>query len=562
VSLELVNRLPYDHPYRWDGTAVGGVKLWRPDELGADLAVWLDAEDTSTITLNGSTVSQWNDKSGNGRHVSQENATQQPAYTTGALSNKPVLTFDGVNDTLQRASAGLSGLSSVSIFVVMRYITGGTSEDIATGVGTAGVAGAVRSFYRKPSGTTQGWANWSRDVGDSAFSCDIGGGHHIFAGWNTSLVAGNNIVIARDGLSAVYTNANGNLALTGDGLGVGELVGSFTRYTNASIAEVVILPVAVTTAQQQLIEGYLAHKWGLEANLPAGHPYKSTPPYIGEPPYVPVYDSDAQAYFDRVEGPAGDNQPLEDAVKAAINDFVVGCKTDGIWNAIKSSAILAGARTLSGALQPLVGTPPTNFNFVSGDYDRKTGLVGDRSTKYLSTNWSPTAANQNNMHLAAYASAIDTTNVTQILIGAASPTELWYGGNIGATQFAFRANDGSGAQNIFTNAAGLYGWSRSAAASKTIRYPSTSVVQSSTSNGVSTLAVTVFARSGAILHGGHRLTFFTAGEALDLALLDARVSTLMTALEFGINTGLAASDYDADTVAYVNRGYAAGGSLS
>jgi hypothetical protein len=32
---------------------------WTPASLGASLALWLDAEDASTITLNGSTVSQW-----------------------------------------------------------------------------------------------------------------------------------------------------------------------------------------------------------------------------------------------------------------------------------------------------------------------------------------------------------------------------------------------------------------------------------------------------------------------------------------------------------------------
>jgi hypothetical protein len=30
---------------------------------------------------------------------------------------------------------------------------------------------------------------------------------------------------------------------------------------------------------------------------------------------------------------------------ARIDDFVRGCKADGIWNAIKASCILAGART-------------------------------------------------------------------------------------------------------------------------------------------------------------------------------------------------------------------------
>lgn len=33
----------------------------------AQQALWLDANDSSTITLNGSTVSQWRNKSGNDR---------------------------------------------------------------------------------------------------------------------------------------------------------------------------------------------------------------------------------------------------------------------------------------------------------------------------------------------------------------------------------------------------------------------------------------------------------------------------------------------------------------
>lgn len=37
---------------------------WTPATLGASLSLWFDADDTSTITLDGSTVNQWRDKSG------------------------------------------------------------------------------------------------------------------------------------------------------------------------------------------------------------------------------------------------------------------------------------------------------------------------------------------------------------------------------------------------------------------------------------------------------------------------------------------------------------------
>jgi hypothetical protein len=106
---------------------------------------------------------------------------------------------------------------------------------------------------------------------------------------------------------------------------------------------------------------------------------------------VYTYDADASAYILAVEAADEIASPgigaLEPATRSAINKFVVGCKADGIWTAIKASCILSGARTLAGALVPLAGTAPTNFNFVSGDYNRKTGL-GDASntTKYLNSN--------------------------------------------------------------------------------------------------------------------------------------------------------------------------------
>lgn len=51
---------------------------------------------------------------------------------------------------------------------------------------------------------------------------------------------------------------------------------------------------------------------------------------------------------------------------------------------------MIGARTLPGALVPLYpGMPtPTNIGFVSGDYNRATGLKGDGSSKYIDSNTS------------------------------------------------------------------------------------------------------------------------------------------------------------------------------
>ena len=101
--------------------------------------------------------------------------------------------------------------------------------------------------------------------------------------------------------------------------------------------------------------------------------------------YNGITDPDAQTYLAAVE--TADGQAIEGDVALAINDFVVGCKDDGIWDAIKASCILAGARTLAGALVPLVGTAPDNgsagfYQFVEADYDRKLGLQGSKSSPF------------------------------------------------------------------------------------------------------------------------------------------------------------------------------------
>ena len=256
-----------------------GSPLWTPARINTVL--WLDAADASTITLNGSAVSQWNDKSGNALHISQSTATQQPAYTLSGLSNRNIITFNGTSDILFRTT-GLDDLSTVSIFAVMRYISA-SGQDLPMGVGSTGATGAVRAMYRASGGTTQGFAGWSRDVTSSAYSTDTGGKHHIFAGWNTALSGTDHVFIGRDGLATAYTPDNGGtLNTTGAGFSIGSLRGVLvaTYYSNISVAETIVLSTPPEVASRQRIEGYLAHKWQLTSNLPNDHPFRVRPPRV------------------------------------------------------------------------------------------------------------------------------------------------------------------------------------------------------------------------------------------------------------------------------------------
>ncbi|MFM5960147.1 MAG: hypothetical protein ACKOQ2_23825, partial [Dolichospermum sp.] len=93
-----------------------GKKLWTPAQIST--ALWLDAADASTIILNGSTVSQWRDKSGNGRNATQATAANQPVLATNSQNGQNGITFDGVNDYLVFSSALLQ--TTHSLFIVFK----------------------------------------------------------------------------------------------------------------------------------------------------------------------------------------------------------------------------------------------------------------------------------------------------------------------------------------------------------------------------------------------------------------------------------------------------------
>ena len=245
-----------------------------------------------------------------------------------------------------------------------------------------------------------------------------------------------------------------------------------------------------------------------------------------------TYDTDAGDYIQAVE--AADGQALEPATRQAINNFVIGCKQDGIWNAIKASCILSGARTRTGALTPLVGTAPNSFNFVDANYNRKTGLVGDGSTKYLNALFNPISLTT--LSLATFVSV--ATSVDGVYIGAVNTItsdirrlDLKHASFLRATNANNDSNRVFGAASSVTGFVGasLSGTTHTHRSGQAV-YPAITVVQPDPN-----VSLAVFARNTTTVPSAYtnaRLAFYSIGESLDLALLDARVTALITA--FGV----------------------------
>jgi len=252
--------------------------------------------------------------------------------------------------------------------------------------------------------------------------------------------------------------------------------------------------------------------------------------------FAPAYDPDAQAYISAVE--AADTQALEVGVGDAINAFVVGCKADGIWAAIKASCILAGARTLTGALVPLVGAAPTNFNFVSGDYNRKTGLKGNGTTKYLNSNRAGSADPQNSKHISVYISTAETraeVNAWYLRDGAQANgrTVIGPSGN-NASRLFLALNSFDGLALTGTRDTGLIVVNRSSESEITYRLSGSNTTRSLTSQSPVATNLGVFADVSGGSPTDARLAFYSIGESLDLALLGARVTALINAIAAAI----------------------------
>jgi hypothetical protein len=260
--------------------------------------------------------------------------------------------------------------------------------------------------------------------------------------------------------------------------------------------------------------------------------------YVNPYAFGVALDPDAAAYITAVE--TADGNTLEDAVKTAINTFVVGCKADGIWSAIKASCILAGARKKEGAFIDLKSATQilTNNNFVDGDYDRKTGLVGNGSTKYLNSGRINSDQPQDNSHISAWVSTVATSSGSQfpIYIGSFGNASDNTNGSLHIGRSENNGNfSGRGTSNTFESnlgsgtATGLKGIARSSSTSFTYRNNSASATVNRNSQTPGNAPVLVFAIGVSPVkeYNNGRIAFYSIGESLDLALLDTRVTTLI-----------------------------------
>jgi hypothetical protein len=241
-------------------------------------SLWLDAADSSTVTTVSGAVSQWNDKSGNGLNTTQGTADNRPSYQTSSLASKNTIQFDG-NDGLVRTNASISkNASSSLIYAVAKGATSGTQGICLLTVDSDG--GARQYLYFAANNLSAGGRRLDTDSFQSISSSIthdnawvIAGSRHV---WSSS-----DLFLYQNGTeraSSLTFQTDGNTSNTDStSLVIGNNAG-INQSLTGNIAEMIVITPDPTAFVRQRIEGYLAHKWGLTANLPNDHPYKTVGP--------------------------------------------------------------------------------------------------------------------------------------------------------------------------------------------------------------------------------------------------------------------------------------------
>lgn len=241
-------------------------ELWTPTQIPT--IFWYDAADLTTITATGNQVTQMLDKSGNGWTVAPLTAGKVgPDTGTRTLNGLNVLEFSktttSTNQILENNS--FAQAQPFSIASVLRFDTDALADQDFLFSGTEVVN--PRISVRRTSTDILQILTQAGSVGTSSIITE-GNNYIALFRFNTT----SSTIRVNGSFSAIGTIPNNSF----NSLNIG---GNFSedQSLNGFIAELIAFS---SPTDQEIVEGYLAWKWGLQGSLPPTHPYKNFPPKV------------------------------------------------------------------------------------------------------------------------------------------------------------------------------------------------------------------------------------------------------------------------------------------
>jgi hypothetical protein len=314
--------------------------------------IWLDGADSTTMTptnpSNGTTITAWRDKA----CLMYSSGTTPYSFTPGAIqtasSYGTVYTvagptyvtgggvlFNNSSGLLGNGQQGLGLYSSnvnssplftmptqaMTIVVASLPLTNAVYRRIAY-LGSYQLGGAyLPNFLLGPEMGAYEGGTLLYDFNGSAW----GQANYGSTGYNSNAVLRVDVMISSPGASQwwwtngtlntfniasnIYTSLYSNYPVNFFFLASYTSTIDGNRNFHGTIYEVLLYNTAITTAQRQQIEGYLAWKWGFRTSLIAGHPYGTIPPSSALP-FTPTSILGCQLWMDAAQDTSANNATI------------------------------------------------------------------------------------------------------------------------------------------------------------------------------------------------------------------------------------------------------------
>ena len=201
----------------------------------------------------------WKDKSGNGHDASQSAGGSRPSPVANGQNGLQTLSFDGSADHLRSTTFSIS--QPFSVYAVAKSTGTSGNGYLFDGVTDNNQRSLLAFHYdSKIQIWAASWANTNLATPNGFVNISA-----TFDSSNSRVVLNGNVV---SGLNPSTRNLTNGITIGGNYLSSGD-------YFKGEMAEIIIFNKNHSDTEREDVEGYLAQKWGLTANLPAIHPHKS-----------------------------------------------------------------------------------------------------------------------------------------------------------------------------------------------------------------------------------------------------------------------------------------------
>lgn len=238
---------------------------WSPLDLGSSLLAWWDAEAAGSLSLSGSSVLSWIDLKG-GLALTPPSSGARPLWQATAFNGRPMVTFDGSDDTLEASAAALPSAAAPSeiwVLIDQQLSAADASNRIIAGYGSNATATWRVARRIVSTGVNRSGAQ----VGDNSTSVPVVGpatdlsGRHVVrlaVGAISSQVFTDTVPTGTGGAPVTVTPATGNTRIR-LGASPGTTANSF--FTGGINSALVTGPLADPAATQLM--GWLKARGGI-----------------------------------------------------------------------------------------------------------------------------------------------------------------------------------------------------------------------------------------------------------------------------------------------------------